>query len=140
MDLHNQEIKEKRKIYGNKPQTIKKMAIGTYISDQIRSVAQSCPTFSNPMDCSLPGSSTHGIFQASVLEWVAIAFSYRYHTEVLILRKKYNTHRMSPYPSLDWYSFNFIMNTYKWYFLKFILYSLLEMYYSFILLFLLKYI
>ena len=36
-------------------------------------VAQSCPTFSNPMDCSLPGSSIHGIFQARVLEWVAIA-------------------------------------------------------------------
>ena len=35
-------------------------------------VAQSCPTLSNPMDCSLPGSSIHGIFQARVLEWVAI--------------------------------------------------------------------
>ena len=38
-------------------------------------VAQSCPTPSDPMDCSLPGSSTHGIFQARVLEWGAIAFS-----------------------------------------------------------------
>ena len=38
-------------------------------------VAQSCPTLSNPMDCSLPGSSAHGIFQARVLEWGAIAFS-----------------------------------------------------------------
>ena len=38
-------------------------------------VAQSCPTLSNPMDCSLPGSSIHGIFQAKVLEWGAIAFS-----------------------------------------------------------------
>ena len=37
-------------------------------------VAQSCPT-SDPMDCSLPGFSIHGIFQARVLEWVAIAFS-----------------------------------------------------------------
>ena len=37
-------------------------------------VAQSCPTLSNPLDCSLPGSSVHGIFQARVLEWVAIAF------------------------------------------------------------------
>ena len=35
---------------------------------------QSCPTLCNPMDCSLPGSP-HGIFQARVLEWVAIAFS-----------------------------------------------------------------
>ena len=38
-------------------------------------VAQSCPTLSDPMDCSLPGSSIHGIFQAGVLEWGAIAFS-----------------------------------------------------------------
>ena len=38
-------------------------------------VAQSCPTLSDLMDCSLPGSSVHGIFQAKVLEWVAIAFS-----------------------------------------------------------------
>ena len=38
-------------------------------------VAQSCPTLSNLMDCSLPGSSVHQIFQARVLEWGAIAFS-----------------------------------------------------------------
>ena len=38
-------------------------------------VAQSCLTLSNPMDCSLPGSSIHGILQARVLEWGAIAFS-----------------------------------------------------------------
>ena len=38
-------------------------------------VVQSCPTLSDPMDCSLPGSSLHGIFQARVLEWGAIAFS-----------------------------------------------------------------
>ena len=38
-------------------------------------VAQSCPTLSDPMDCSLPGSSVPGIFQARVLEWGAIAFS-----------------------------------------------------------------
>ena len=38
-------------------------------------VAQSCPTASDPMDCSPPGSSVHGIFQARVLEWSAIAFS-----------------------------------------------------------------
>ena len=36
---------------------------------------QLCPTLSNPMDCSLPGFSVHGIFQARVLEWGAIAFS-----------------------------------------------------------------
>ena len=38
-------------------------------------VAQSCPTLCDPMDCSPPGSSVHGIFQARVLEWVAISFS-----------------------------------------------------------------
>ena len=38
-------------------------------------VAQSGPTLSDPMDCSLPGSCIHGIFQARVLEWVAIVFS-----------------------------------------------------------------
>ena len=38
-------------------------------------VAQLCPTLSDPMDCSPPGSSAHGIFQARVLEWGAIAFS-----------------------------------------------------------------
>ena len=38
-------------------------------------VAQSCPTLSDPMACSLPGSSVRGIFQARVLEWGAIAFS-----------------------------------------------------------------
>ena len=40
-----------------------------------REVTQSGPTLQDPMDCSLPGSSTHGIFQARVLEWGAIAFS-----------------------------------------------------------------
>ena len=38
-------------------------------------VAQSCPTLCDPMDCSLPGSSVHGIFEARTLEWVAISFS-----------------------------------------------------------------
>ena len=37
--------------------------------------AQLCPTLSDPMDCNPPGSSAHGIFQARVLEWGAIAFS-----------------------------------------------------------------
>ena len=40
-----------------------------------REVSQSCPTPSNPVNCSLPGSSVHGIFQARVLEWVAVAIS-----------------------------------------------------------------
>ena len=49
-------------------------------------VTQSCPTLRDPMDCSLPGSSIHGISQARVLEWVAIAFSQRkLSTEKLVL-------------------------------------------------------
>ena len=43
-------------------------------------VAQLCLTLSDPMDCSLPGSSVHGIFQARVLEWGAIAFSINGYT------------------------------------------------------------
>ena len=42
-------------------------------------VAQSCPTLSDPMDCSLPGPSVHGIFQARLLEWGAIALSTKQH-------------------------------------------------------------
>ena len=49
-------------------------------------VAQLCLTLSDRMDCSLPGSSVHGIFQARVLEWVASAFSVNSMTDVLIRR------------------------------------------------------
>ena len=48
-------------------------------------VSQSCPTLSDPMDCSLPGSSIHGIFQARVLEWGAIAFSNNIYKVKLIV-------------------------------------------------------
>ena len=41
----------------------------------VRSVAQSCPALCDPMDCSPPGSSVHEIFQARILEWVAVSFS-----------------------------------------------------------------
>ena len=47
-------------------------------------VAQSCQTLSDPMDCSLPGSSVHGVFQARVLEWGAIAFS-KIQVEVVLI-------------------------------------------------------
>ena len=47
-------------------------------------VAQSCPTLSDPMDCSPLGSSIHGIFQARVLEWGAITFSYCYWGSVTL--------------------------------------------------------
>ena len=50
-----------------------------------REVAQSCPTLRDPMDCSPPGSSVHGIFQARVLEWGAITFSNVWHMPALFL-------------------------------------------------------
>ena len=58
------------------------MELGTHImetnliySKSESEVAQSCPTLCDPMDCSPPGSSIHGIFQARILEWVVISFS-----------------------------------------------------------------
>ena len=48
---------------------------GTNGKEREREVGQSCPTLCDPMDCSLPGSSSHGILQARILEWVAIPFS-----------------------------------------------------------------
>ena len=51
-----------------------------------REVAKSCLTLSNPMDCSLPDSSVHGIFQARVLEWGAIAFSeYPWYFSLIVI-------------------------------------------------------
>ena len=50
-------------------------------------VAQLCPTLSDPMDYSLPGSSIHGIFQAKVLEWGAIAFSNEVLRHYIIIPK-----------------------------------------------------
>ena len=47
----------------------------TWVTHWERGVAQLCPTLCNPTDCSPPGSSVHGIFQAWILEWVAISFS-----------------------------------------------------------------
>ena len=61
-----------KKSYDQPRQNIKKQK--RYFGDK-SGVAQSCPTLCNPMDCSLPGSSVHRIFQAIVLEWVSISFS-----------------------------------------------------------------
>ena len=52
---------------------MKRLQIIDGLSESESEVTQSCPTLSDPMDCSLPGSSVHGIFQARVLEWGAIA-------------------------------------------------------------------
>ena len=51
---------------------IYKVELGTL---EFSLVTQSCPTLCKPMDCSLPGSSVHGISQAKILKWVAISFS-----------------------------------------------------------------
>ena len=59
-----------------------KVSFSDLESESESEVAQSCPTLSDPMDCSLPGSSIHGIFQARVQEWVAIAFSVSKSCEV----------------------------------------------------------
>ena len=57
-------------------------------------VAQSCLTLSDPKDCSLPGSSVHGIFQARVLEWGAIAFSHK-KNEILPFATMWMDHKKS---------------------------------------------
>ena len=56
------------------------------ISESESEVAQSCLTLCDPMDCSLPGSSARGIFQARVLEWGAIAFSEKNGIDELIYK------------------------------------------------------
>ena len=73
-------------------------------------VAQSCPTLSDPMDCSLPGSSVHGIFQARVLELGAIAFSapcvegllYHHHPppSLMVALEVSGSHSRSPWSHL----------------------------------------
>ena len=60
---------------------------------------QSCPTLSNPIDCSPPGSSIHGIFQARVLEWGAIAFS----GSVCIYSNNYKSSHFTPKSPLEFH-------------------------------------
>ena len=57
-------------------------------------VTQSCLTLSDPMDCSLPGSSIHGIFQARVLEWSAIAFSNAWKWKVKVKSLRLSTWKL----------------------------------------------
>ena len=65
-------ILEPRKI---KSDTVSTVSPSIFHIVKWREVAQSWPTLCDPMDCSLPGSSVHGIFEAIVLEWIAISFS-----------------------------------------------------------------
>ena len=62
----------KRRGHGAEKEAVSSPSSG---SEREREVAQSCPTLCDPMDCSLPGSSVHGVFQARVLEWIAISFA-----------------------------------------------------------------
>ena len=59
-------------------------------------VAQLCPTLSDLMDCSLPGSSIHGIFQARVLEWGAISFS----SQLLLMLSRFSRVRLCVTPEM----------------------------------------
>ena len=63
-------------------------------SESESEVAQLCPTLSDPMDYSLPGSSAHGIFQARVLEWVAIAFSVTTAKNLQLAQKVFSIFKM----------------------------------------------
>ena len=56
---------------------LEKLEAGLVQDESESEVAQSCPTLCDSMDCSLPGFSVHGIFQARVPEWVAFSFSRR---------------------------------------------------------------
>ena len=55
--------------------TTREVPISVTLEQKESEVAQSCPTLCNPIDCSLPGSSVHGIFQVLVLDWIAVSFS-----------------------------------------------------------------
>ena len=54
-------------------------------------VVQSCLTLCDPMDCSPPGSSVHGILQARILEWVAMSFSDIWVTKIFFMEKQVDT-------------------------------------------------
>ena len=74
-------------------------------------VAQSCPTLSDPMDCSPAGSSVHGIFQARVQEWVAIAFSFYLDLASKPTSKRAQSHKTSPTPDLSHKQHSQVMHT-----------------------------
>ena len=71
---HSMDKYRRHKAMWNKTGT-KRQTLHYSIHESESEVAQSCPTLCDPMDCSLSGASVHGIFQARVLEWIAISFS-----------------------------------------------------------------
>ena len=66
-------------------------------------VAQSCQTLSDPMDCSLPGSSVRGIFQARVLEWVAIALEGPYLIRLMGFDRCVQLMQLTPHQDVEGY-------------------------------------
>ena len=70
-------------------------------------VTQSCPTLSDPMDCSLPSTSVHGIFQARVLEWGAIAFSFHI-IELVKCSINFSPYTIAPILAISIYYFKVI--------------------------------
>ena len=62
-------------VYGVAQSRTRLKRLSSSSSNDFSEVVQSCPALCDPVDCSLPGSSVHGIFQAIVLEWIAISFS-----------------------------------------------------------------
>ena len=84
-------------------------------------VVQSCPSLSDPMDCSLPGSSVHRIFQARVLEWGAIAFSRSFYSFCKIVHEEklrqlscpwcsYSINKTVGYCGHDHHLFSYLIN------------------------------
>ena len=80
-------------------------------SESENEVAQSCPTPSDPMDCSLPGSPIYGIFQARVLEWGAVALSTTEWRRCLIMISWNNFHLKAKLSMKSNKSFSFLKNT-----------------------------
>ena len=74
LQFHEKGITEKGEAY-RRPRVQGETPLGLTGKKSESEVTQSCPTLCDPMGCSLPGSSVHGIFQARVVEWVAISFS-----------------------------------------------------------------
>ena len=69
-------------------------------SERESEAAQGCSTLCDPMVCSLPGSSTHGIFQARILEWVAVSFSRgssRPRNQMLVSRRQADSLSSEPW-------------------------------------------
>ena len=71
-------------------------------------ITQSCPTLCDPMDCSLPGFSIHGILQARILEWVTILLSFKIKPDKLILASCMNSSQAKD----DLYEFSFKILTF----------------------------